>query len=215
MLSAVSDSDRDPETGAPGSADRSKAGADGAVTRLLAAARQGDTGAPAQLFEIVYKDLRALAGRHVRGARNAGPSATSLVHEAFLRIARRGDLPYQDRAHFFAVASRAMRQIVIDDARDRKAAKRGGGQADINLEAISVAAPAASAPVEDLLALEDALSRLESSAPRLAQTVEWHFFGGLTFSEIADATDVSRRTVQRDWRAARALLHLELANTEA
>jgi RNA polymerase sigma factor (TIGR02999 family) len=187
---------------------------DGAVTRLLAAARQGDAEAPAKLFEIVYADLRALAGRHVRGARNAGPSATSLVHEAFLRIFRRGDLPYADRTHFFAVASRAMRQIVIDDARGRKASKRGGGQADVDFEAIQVAAPAATAPVEDLLALDDALLCLESAAPRLAQTVEWHFFGGLTLSEIAEATDVARRTVQRDWRAARALLHLELATPD-
>ncbi|MBP7586660.1 MAG: sigma-70 family RNA polymerase sigma factor [Thermoanaerobaculia bacterium] len=199
-------SDFDPPAKAPADA--------GAVTRLLAAARGGDSAAPGKLFEIVYADLRALAGRHVRGARNAGPSATSLVHEAFLRIAKRGDLPYADRTHFFAVASRAMRQIVIDDARGRKASKRGGGQTDVDLEAIQVAAPAASAPVEDLLALDDALSRLEREAPRLAQTVEWHFFGGLTFSEIAEATDVSRRTVQRDWRAARALLHLELATSE-
>lgn len=199
-------SDFDPPAKAPADA--------GAVTRLLAAARGGDSAAPGKLFEIVYADLRALAGRHVRGARNAGPSATSLVHEAFLRIAKRGDLPYADRTHFFAVASRAMRQIVIDDARGRKVSKRGGGQTDVDLEAIQVAAPAASAPVEDLLALDDALSRLEREAPRLAQTVEWHFFGGLTFSEIAEATDVSRRTVQRDWRAARALLHLELATSE-
>lgn len=184
----------------------------GAVTRLLAAARQGDPNAPAKLFELVYDDLRVLARRHVRGERNAGPSATSLLHEAFLRIAPRGDLPYADRTHLFAVASRAMRQIVIDDARRRKGLKRGGGQADLDIEAIQVAAPAAAAPVEDLLALDEALSRLESEAPRLAQTVEWHFFGGLTFSEIAAATDVSRRTVQRDWRAARALLHLELAS---
>ena len=199
-------SDFDPPAKAPADA--------GAVTRLLAAARGGDSAAPGKLFEIVYADLRALAGRHVRGARNAGPSATSLVHEAFLRIAKRGDLPYADRTHFLAVASRAMRQIVIDDARGRKASKRGGGQTDVDLEAIQVAAPAASAPVEDLLALDDALSRLEKEAPRLAQTVEWHFFGGLTFSEIAEATDVSRRTVQRDWRAARAILHLELATSE-
>lgn len=200
-------SDFDPSAKAPADA--------GAVTRLLAAAREGDSAAPGKLFEIVYADLRALAARHVRGARNAGPSATSLVHEAFLRIAKRGDLPYADRTHFFAVASRAMRQIVIDDARGRKASKRGGGQADVDFEAIQVAAPAAAAPVEDLLALDNALSRLESEAPRLAQTVEWHFFGGLTFSEIAEATAVSRRTVQRDWRAARALLHLELATTES
>jgi RNA polymerase sigma factor (TIGR02999 family) len=184
---------------------------DGAVTRLLEAARRGDATAPAKIFELVYDDLRALAGRHVRGARNAGPSATSLVHEAFLRIARRGELPYHDRRHFFAVASRAMRQIVIDEARGRNAAKRGGGQAEVDFDAVAVAAPATAAPVEDLLSLDDALSRLEREAPRLAQTVEWHFFGGLTFSEIAEATEVSRRTVLRDWRAARALLHLELA----
>ena len=97
-------SDFDPPAKAPADA--------GAVTRLLAAAREGDSAAPGRLFEIVYADLRALAGRHVRGARNAGPSATSLVHEAFLRIAKRGDLPYADRTHFFAVASRAMRQRV-------------------------------------------------------------------------------------------------------
>lgn len=186
-------------------------GADaGAVTRLLADARQGDAQAPAKVFALVYDDLRALAGRHLGWARQQGPSATSLVHEAFLRIARRGDLPYEDRHHFFAVASRAMRQIVIDEARGRSASKRGGGVAAVDLHVIAVAAPAASAATEDLLALDDALARLETAAPRLAQTVEWHFFGGLTFSEIAEATDVSRRTVLRDWRAARALLLLEL-----
>jgi RNA polymerase sigma factor (TIGR02999 family) len=192
---------------APGS-DRS-----GEVTRLLGAARAGDSAAAARLFELVYGDLKALAARHVRGARGAGPSTTSLVHEVFLRVAKRGELPYHDRVHFFAVASRAMRQIVIDEARGRQAAKRGGGQADVDLDLVSVAAPAASAPKEDLLALDDALARLEREAPRLAQTVEWHFFGGLTFDEIAEATSVSRRTVQRDWRAARALLHLELGSS--
>lgn len=182
---------------------------DGAVTRLLAAARQGDSEAPAKIFELVYADLRALAGRHVR-AQQAGPCATSLVHEAFLRLSRRGQLPYEDRQHLFAVASRAMRQVVVDRARGRQASKRGGGQADINFDALAIAAPATAAPIEDLLALDEALSRLEREAPRLARTVEWHFFAGLTFPEIAEATDVSVRTVLRDWRAARALLHLVL-----
>lgn len=197
----------------PGSADPDGA-EEGVITRLLAAARQGDAEAPAKIFEAVYPDLRALAGRHLRRARSAGPSATSLVHGAFMRIARRGELPYNDRQHFFAVASRAMRQLVVDAARGRNATKRGGGQPDVDLGAIALAAPASSAPVEDLLALDDALSRLASDAPRLAQTVEWHFFGGLTFAEIAAATAVSRRTVVRDWRAARALLHLELAGSD-
>jgi RNA polymerase sigma factor (TIGR02999 family) len=184
----------------------------GEVTRLLAAARLGDPAAPARLFEVVYADLRALAARHVRGARE-GPSATSLVHEAFLRLERRADLPFEDRAHFFATASRAMRQIVIDDARGRQAQKRGGGRADLDLDAIAVAAPAIGTPVEDLLALDAALVKLEAEDARLAQVVEWHFFGGLTLTEIAEVQNMSRRTVQRDWRAARALLHLELAGS--
>lgn len=160
--------------------------------------------------------MRQLAARHVRSARaGPGPSPTSLVHEAFLRLARRADLPFNDRVHFFAVISRAMRQIVIDDARSRNAAKRGGGRSDLDIDTLVAAAPATAAPAEDLLALDDALSRLERDAPRLAQTVEWHFFGGLTFDEIAEAVAVSRRTVHRDWRAARALLHLALARPGA
>jgi len=179
--------------------------APGEVTRLLAAARAGDAAASGRLFELVYDDLRRLAARHVRGARNAGPSATSLVHEAFLRLNRRDELPYADRTHFFAVASRAMRQIVIDEARSRSAGKRGGGQANLDLDELLVAAPAS--PVEELLAIHDALTALEREEPRLAEVVEWHFFGGLTFGEIAEARGVSERTVLRDWRAARALLH--------
>ena len=179
--------------------------APGEVTRLLAAARAGDAAASGRLFELVYDDLRRLAARHVRGARNAGPSATSLVHEAFLRLNRRDELPYADRTHFFAVASRAMRQIVIDEARSRSAGKRGGGQANLDLDELQVAAPAS--PVEELLAIHDALTALEREDPRLAEVVEWHFFGGLTFGEIAEARGVSERTVLRDWRAARALLH--------
>lgn len=182
----------------------------GEVTRLLAAARSGDEQASHRLFELVYGDLRRLAARHVRGARNSGPSATSLVHEAFLRMARHGELPFADRVHFFAVASRAMRQIVIDEARSRQALKRGGGEADVDLEAVVVAVPAAAAPIEEILAVHDALDELERDEPRLARTVEWHFFGGLTFDEIAAATGVSERTVTRDWRAARALLHARL-----
>ncbi len=182
----------------------------GEVTRLLAAARAGDDGASGRLFELVYDDLRRIAARHLRGARGAGPSATSLVHEAFLRLARRDELPYADRVHFFAVASRAMRQIVIDDARNRRARKRGGGQAEVELDRVAVAAPGAASPVEELLALDVALTELERAEPRLARTVEWHFFGGLTFGEIAEAVGVSERTVLREWRAARALLHARL-----
>ena len=184
--------------------------AEGEVTRLLALARDGDANAGERIFALVYEDLRRLAARHVRGAAPSGPSPTSLVHEAYLRLARRGALPFADRVHFFAVASRAMRQIVIDDARERQAQKRGGGQAAVDLDAVAVPAPAAAAPAEELLALHDALDALAAAEPRLARTAEWHFFGGLTFAEIGEATGVSERTVARDWRAARALLHRHL-----
>jgi len=182
----------------------------GEVTRLLVAARAGDRSASARLFELVYDDLRRLAARRLRDRH--GPSTTSLVHDAYLRMDRNGALPYADRRHFFAVAARAMRQIVIDDARARKASKRGAGVEPVALEAIiEPAAAAGELAVEDLLALDAALERLEEGEPRLAETVEWHFFAGLTFAEIAEAREVSERTVLRDWRAARALLHQELA----
>ena len=185
--------------------------APGEVTRLLVAARSGDRDASARLFELVYDDLRRLAGRRLRDRH--GPSTTSLVHDAYLRMDRNGALPYADRRHFFAVAARAMRQIVIDDARARKATKRGAGAEPLALDGVvEPANPAGDLPVEDLLALDAALERLEGSEPRLAETVEWHFFAGLTFAEIAEAREVSERTVLRDWRAARALLHQELAS---
>jgi len=103
-----------------------------------------------------------------------------------------------------------MRQIVIDDARTRQAGKRGGGVREVEIGELEVASPAGAAPIEELLALDAALEKLERDEPRLAETVEWHFFAGLTFAEIAEAREVSERTVLRDWRAARALLHLEL-----
>jgi RNA polymerase sigma factor (TIGR02999 family) len=183
--------------------------APGEVTRLLAAARAGDSGAAGHLFELVYGDLHRLAARRMKDAAH-GPSTTSLVHDAFLRLTRHGALPYADRRHFFAVASRAMRQIVIDDARTRQARKRGSGAHEVEIGELDVAAPAGAASIEELLALDAALEKLERAEPRLAETVEWHFFAGLTFAEIAEAREVSERTVLRDWRAARALLHLEL-----
>ncbi|MET0552698.1 MAG: ECF-type sigma factor [Vicinamibacteria bacterium] len=185
-----------------------------AASRLLASARAGDEAAARGFFALVYDDLRRLAGRHVRAAR-LGPGATSLVHEVFLRLARRGDLPFTDRAHFFAVASRAMRQILLDDVRARVTDKRGGGAVALDVADLPLASPAATVSREELLTLDDALTRLASDEPRLSETVEWHFFGGLTFGEIAEARGVSERTVLRDWRTARALLHTDLGNGPA
>jgi RNA polymerase sigma factor (TIGR02999 family) len=184
------------------------------VTELLAASRRGDDAAVARLFALVYPELREIARRHVRGTRADGAhGATSLVHEVFLRLAKGGGLPYGDRAHFFAAASRAMRRIVVDDARTRSAQKRGGGAAEATLdEGLAAAAPAGGASPEELLALDAALAELGEGEPRRARTVEWHFFGGLTFGEIAEAQGLTERTVLRDWRAARALLHARLGD---
>jgi RNA polymerase sigma factor (TIGR02999 family) len=184
--------------------------AHGEITALLAAARAGAPDAARRLFSLVYDDLRSLAARHVREA--AGHGATSLVHEAFLRFTRQGTLPYEDRLHFFAAASRAMRQVVIDDARARHADKRGGGAGVVELtEAERLEAPAGRAAAAEVLRVDQALGEMERTEPELARIVEWHFFGGLTFAEIADALGVSERTALRQWRVARAVLHTRLS----
>jgi RNA polymerase sigma factor (TIGR02999 family) len=183
----------------------------GEVTLLLQAARGGDRAATDRLFALVYQDLRRLAARHLRGGDARGHHTTSLVHEAYLRLDRDGRLPYNDRTHFFAVASRAMRQIVIDDARSRLTAKRGKGAPMRSLDEVAESPNGEPLPIEELLALDAALSRLEVEEPQLAETVEWHFFGGLTFAEIASAREVSERTVLRHWRTARALLQANLS----
>jgi RNA polymerase sigma factor (TIGR02999 family) len=186
----------------------------GEITRLLDAARTGDAGASERLFALVYDDLRQIARRHVRaaGQRDAGHQATSLVHEAFLRLAKPDGVPFADRRHFFAVASRAMRQIVIDDLRARQAAKRGAGAVVQGFEGAEEGVAAPDGSPEEALAIDQALGELERAAPRLARVVEWHFFGGLTFAEIGEALGLTERTVLRDWRAARSLLHVRLAS---
>jgi RNA polymerase sigma factor (TIGR02999 family) len=186
----------------------------GEVTQLLEAARRGEPRATERLFSLVYGDLREIARRQLgKGGRSPearGPSATSVVHEACMRLVRRGDLPFNDRAHFFAVATKAMRQIIVDRARTRQAAKRGGDPFHDELEDWHLTAAGAGVPPEELLALDAALEELEQQAPRQARVVEWHFFGGLTFVEIGEALECSERTVKRDWRAARAMLHARL-----
>jgi RNA polymerase sigma factor (TIGR02999 family) len=189
--------------------DAGRAESAGEFTVLLEAARAGDEQGMRALFGAIYEDLRRLAGRHARAA-SPGPGATSLVHELFVRLARRGELAFADRGHFFAVMARALRQIVLDDVRARGAGKRGAGRPALDVTEVAAYAPAGAAAPEELLALDDALRRLAREQPRLAETVEWHFFGGLTFGEIAEARGVSERTVLRDWRSARALLHASL-----
>ena len=176
---------------------------------LLRRCAAGDAGAHAALFGLIQDDLRRRAHRWSRGG-DATLSTTALVHETWLRLAG-ADLTLNDRAHFFRVAARAMRRVLIDAARQRDARKRGDGMAPLTLD---TALPASAASL-DLLALDQALEELAVSEPRLARIVELHFFAGLDFVEIARLLDLSERTVGRDWRTARALLRLALSDDAA
>lgn len=166
----------------------------------------GDEAAYNQLFQAIYQDLRRRAHMQLSGRRDGTMSTTLLVHETYLKLAG-AHLQLKDRTHFFAIAARAMRQILINAARDRAAQKRGGDQHPVTFDPDALAAPELD---HDLLGLDTALRALEQYDARLAQVVELHFFAGLDFVRIAELLDLSERTVARDWRAARALLRLHL-----
>lgn len=170
-----------------------------------------------QLFASLYDELHRLAERQLR--RN-GPqlalSTTTLLHEAYLDIANRPGLHFPDRARFLGYAARAMRGIVIDYARRSTAVKRGGGAFEITLTG-DISAPrrhSGAADPDELVRLSDALDELAGLEPKLAELVDLHFFCGLTFEEIAELRAVSARTVQRDWRKARLLLHRAVLHEE-
>jgi RNA polymerase sigma factor (TIGR02999 family) len=180
------------------------------ITDMLGKARGGDRAATDALFATLYRELHRLAAGQLRGD---AAHATSLVHEAWEKFARHGDLVISDREHFFAIAARAMRQIVVDHVRNRGAQRRGGGQiAPIETTALEVAAEGRD---EDVLALDDALDRLGEADPALAELVELRFYGGLGLKEIAALRDRSERSLKRDWRRARAFLYRELADDDA
>jgi len=178
------------------------------TTLLIAAAREGDKLAEARLFERVYSDLHRLAQRQLRAANGVPDHATSMVHEVYLRLAQNG-LALNDRRHFFAVASRAMRQIVVDHARSRMADKRGAGVEPVSFD--SALDVAATGRCEELLLVDAALQRLTEVDPLLASFVELRFFGGLKFDELSEATGMSERTLKRAWTRARAFLYREMA----
>ena len=167
---------------------------------------QGDR-AVTLLFERVYDELKTIAHR-IRGAQDGDTlRTTALVHEAYLKLASSGSLAVKSREHFFAIAARAMRQILVDAARRQLAKKRGSGMQLVSLDESLRAEPVRPA---QLLALDEALTRLEASDPRLAQVVEQRVFAGLTSDETASLLGVSRPTIDREWRAARAWLAVEL-----
>lgn len=181
------------------------------VTRLLAELRAGDRRALEQLIPVVYAELRELASRYLRRERQEHTlQPTALVHEVYMRLAGhvgQHGADWRDRSHFFGIAARVMRQVLVDYARANDAAKRGAGQVRVTLdEAHGVAA----APAIELTALEAALTRLAALDPEQARLVELRFFAGLTVEETAEVVGRSARTVKREWRSARAWLHREL-----
>lgn len=190
-----------------------EAGRSHEVTLALQAARGGDPLALNEAFHLVYEEVRAIA--RARVARLGGASTldtTAVVHEAYLKLARHGGMAWEDRQHFLAVASTAMRQVLLDHARQRLAARRGGGAAHVPLDEADAAVES---QAREILALDAALSNLARLDPQLSRLVELRYFGGLTIEETAQALGVSDATVKRAWRRARAFLHRELTDAEA
>jgi RNA polymerase sigma factor (TIGR02999 family) len=184
-----------------------------AITQLLGRLRDGEREALDDLFPLVYQELHGMAHRQL-AYRRPGQTidTTALVHEAYLKLVDQRAAQWQDRNHFFAVAARTMRHILVDYARRRNAQKRGGGQRPILLDDNDVAVDARAM---ELLALDDALKHLATLNERLSQVVELRFFGGLSVAETAQVLDISERTVKRDWRKARAFLYHTLQDDAA
>lgn len=179
------------------------------ITQLIAQVRRGDEAASEDLFRRVYRELRHLAAYYMRSERRDHTlQPTALVHEAYLRLIDQRDLPGESRAHFFGVAASVMRRILIDHARAHRADKRGGRDVKVPLDE----APALAAEnLGYLIEVDQALERLAALDPRQARIVELRFFGGLSIEEIANILDIGPRTVDRDWRLAKAWLRSELA----
>jgi RNA polymerase sigma factor (TIGR02999 family) len=182
------------------------------VTQLLRDWSRGSQTAIEQLTPLVYQELRRLAEGYMRNERASHTlQPTALIHEAFLRLIDQGQPEWQSRSHFFQFAAHLLRQILVDHARATRAAKRGGGEIRVPLE--SAVIPAAERP-PDLLALDEALNRLEQFDPRKSRALELRFFGGLKADEIAEALGISIATVGRETRLAEAWLYRELLDAD-
>lgn len=178
------------------------------MTELLAEWACGNPDALERLVPLVYRELRTIAARQLRRERaDHTLQPTALVHEAYLKLVDQRPSGWRNRGHFFAVAAQAMRRILVDHARAHRAAKRGR---DFEKVAIETADAVVEAPTADVLALDEALTRLSTLDPRQGQVVELRCFGGLTIEETADAVGLSLTTVKEEWRLAKAWLHREL-----
>jgi RNA polymerase sigma factor (TIGR02999 family) len=180
------------------------------VSQLLVDWSNGDEAALDKLMPLVYEELRQLARKHMR-RENPGHTlqTTALVNEAYLRLVGQQAIQWQNRAHFFAIASRVIRRILVDHARSRHRAKRGGGARKVSLEGAAVTSP--DQPL-DMIAIDEALTRLAALDDRKGRVVELRLFGGLTNEEAAEILNVSPNTVMRDWSLAQAWLRRELSN---
>ncbi len=180
------------------------------VTQLLAEWSDGDNAALVELTPLVYEELRRLAHHFMEGQRpDHTLQTTALVDEAYLRLADQTSPSWQNRAHFFAVAARAMRQILVNYAKSSRAQKRGGGALKVELDEAAIVSPEQSQAIVDL---HEALERLGTLDSRKARVVELKYFGGLNHDEIAEVMKISTVTVRRDWVFAKAWLHNELHN---
>jgi len=179
------------------------------VTQLLLAWSDGDKAALEELTPLVYAELRRLAERYMRRERPGHPlQTTALVNEAYVRLVDLQQVQWQNRAHFFGIAAQLMRHILVDFARARRRAERGGFKQQVSLEEAAVVSKERSA---DFIALDDALKSLVEIDPRKSWMVELRFFGGLSVEETAEALNVSQRTVMREWSLARDWLYRELS----
>lgn len=184
----------------------------GEITELLAAMKGGDARAEARLMALMYQDLHGRAKAYMRRERRDHTlQPTALVNEAFLRLLRDSAVDLTSRAHFLAAASITMRQVLVDHARQRRAAKRQGHRIRVELGDFAAGA----GPRDDVLILDEALTQLAGCDPRQARVVELLFFGGLTEEEAAENLGLSSRTVKRDWRSARAWLQAQLRGAGA
>ena len=183
------------------------------ITQLLQDWRRGDEAAPERLLPVVYSHLHRMAGNHMRGERGGHVlQTTALIHEAWMRLAGESGIDWQNRVHFFAVAAQTMRRILVDFARREKRAKRGGVHPHVEL---SEAAAVGEQDVDEVLALDEALTRLERVDARKVRVIELRFFGGMSVEEVAELLGVSSNTVIRDWSLARAWLRQELQAASA
>ena len=183
------------------------------ATRLMNAMGRGEKNAAAELWPLVYEELRGLARARMAQERPGQTlQTTALVHEAYLRLVGDVRIQWNSRGHFFAAAAEAMRRILVENARRRARVKHGGGQQRVNLKDIAVAT---SAPPDDLLALDEALRNFEAEDALAARIVNLRYFAGLTMPEIAKAMDLPLRTVERNWTYARTWLHRALTQPDS